>query len=235
MTDVTNVEDIAVTGQRREPGKAFPGFGSNDPDAPVLIGDHNDPSAPPTEPDFNPCADPRTALEWNADAAASEAAKEFAQQAAAAGEDGLNYRERGAFIIQRPDDSVGIGPIFQSDPFGPDGDNSNVRVVLTYEGINPAWIIGSVHSHPAGSHRPSGARADGTRGDLDHFAGIQSVMTASGRDTKVARIYIVAQNQRGANEEPYNQINVYNETNIRASQDDFAEGPEVNPDGKPCL
>lgn len=136
--------------------------------------------------------------------------------------------------MQFPNGNFGFGPVFFSDPFGPNGDNSNVSVPMNLEGIEASWIVGSVHSHPAGSHRPSGARADGSRGDLDHFDWILSTMTASGRSPATGRIYIVAQNQLGANQTPYNQINVYNSLNIQKSQDEFLIGDEVNPDAEYC-
>lgn len=211
--------DIYVVGQRASSsGGGFPPQPRSPDDYPPH---QNGGSGRPT----NPCENPVTALEWNADAAA---AKEFARLAALAGENGLNYRERGAYMIQRPDGSIGFGPVHTSEPF----ENGDAAVHLTYEGIDPSWIIGSIHSHPAGSHLPSGPspRPEIGLGDVGHFAGVQAVMDGYGRDSSMARIYIVAQNQLGAGQTPYNQINVYNETNITASQ----IGPEVNPNGLSC-
>lgn len=232
----TLVDDIVVRGQRRWPGGTFPTLGGGggygeDPEGPSPIEVGQEPD-PPTSTD--PCADPATAIPWNTDAAAAEAAKAFAEDAARMGEDGLNHRERGAYIIQRPDGTITIGPIHYSDPFGSDGDNSHVFVDLTYRDIDPSWIIGSVHSHPTGAHRPSGPGPSGIGGDIDHFAGVQQLMQFHGRDPADAVLYVVAQNQVGGGQTPYNQINVYDQTNIEESQTEFEVGPEVNPDAMPC-
>lgn len=71
-------------------------------------------------------------------------------------------------------------------------------------------------------------------GDTGHFAAIRDLMLSQGRDPNDARVYIVARNQLGAGQTPYNQINAYNHENIEASQNEFEVGPEVNPNAQPC-
>lgn len=235
MTDPTHeLDEIVVQGQRRRPGGTFPaGPGGGGPGGGNSGGEHQneveDPGTQPYEPPPHPCSDPEAALDWNADAAAAEAAEEIARLAALAGEDGLNYRERGAFLFRRSDGSIGVGPIHQSDPFDANGD---AAVHLTYDGVDPNTIIGSIHSHRDGSHLPSGPspRPEIGSGDVGHFAFLQALMN----NPSQARIYIVARNQLGASQTPYNQINVYNEQNMQASQEESEVGPEVNPEAQPC-
>jgi len=96
--------DVWATGQRRQPDGSFPSGGGG---AGTGVGGINqndlDPADPgtPTDPEAqaDPCADPETALEWNADAAAAEAAKEFARLAAdQTPPEDLNTREWGAYL-----------------------------------------------------------------------------------------------------------------------------------------
>lgn len=76
----TVIDDITVTGQRRtNPTQPFP----ERPEPPTGPVDPDTPSIDDETGLIDPCARPETALDWNADAAAAEAAKEFARLAAA--------------------------------------------------------------------------------------------------------------------------------------------------------
>lgn len=226
MTDT--LPDVEVVGQRRWPGGSFPGGGggggAGDPDHPVLLGDPLEPGLAP-ETIAHPCDDSR-ALDWNADAAAAEAAKEFARLAAARiPPETLNDREWGAYLYRAPDGSIHIGPIALGPPFS----NGGVGTVNPpTAGLDPSTIVGSIHSHGSGNHIPS----DGNEqfpGDIDHLNGL---VAFSGNSS--ARLYIVAQNQGPADFVPYNQINVYNQATAQAARSSFTPGPEVNPDAEPC-
>lgn len=160
MTDTapTELDPILVVGQRRQPSGQFPSRGGGGPagggeggigvDEPIP----EDPTSQPTgRPD--PCAAPDTALEWNADAAAAEAAKEFARLASEkTPPETLNTREWGCYLYRASDGSIRMGPPTFGDPFEA-GHVGNVQ--LSNDGIDPATIIGSVHSHGSGSHLPS--------------------------------------------------------------------------------
>lgn len=111
MTDATNLGDIYVVGQRRAPGGTFPsgggGGGGQGEDPGVQQNEVTDPTYVPPP---NPCDNPDAALEWNADAAAAEAAKEFARQAAARNPpETLNVREWGCYLYRAADGSIQLG------------------------------------------------------------------------------------------------------------------------------
>ncbi len=228
MTDT--LPDVVVVGQRRPNGSgaAFPSIGSsgggggNNPGGIHQNEIEENPEDPPAV--FNPCADPATAEDWNADAAAAEAAKEFARRAAAAGEDGLNTRERGAFLYRGANGQILIGPITQGTGFT-NGGWGTVQLDMT--GIDPSTIVGSVHSHGAGSHLPSDQTPAGDPGDIQHLEWMASLNAG-------ARLYIVAQNLVGAGQTPYNQVNVYTTQNAVSARSNNQPGPEVNPDAQPC-
>ena len=88
MTDVTDLGEIEVRGQRRRPGGSFPrppgsgtggGGGGNEGGVEQNELDPNQPEQPPSEP--HRCDNPETALDWNADAAAAEALRRMQQDA----------------------------------------------------------------------------------------------------------------------------------------------------------
>lgn len=225
MTDPTNPGDIYVIGQRRAPGGSFPGGGGGIDES---TGDVPETELPPDPLDDdmpNPCAAPSTALEWNADAAAAEAAKEFARLASErAPPETLNNREWGAYLYAQPDGSVRLGTV----SFGPEFTAGGVGTVSLIDDGLPSDIVGFVHSHSGGNHLPSDGNAQ-QPGD------IQVLDAQIARTGNVnLRMYIVAQNQGPTGFVPYNQINFYNQTNARSSRDSFTNGPEVNPDGQPC-
>jgi hypothetical protein len=101
MTDTgppAELDDVVVTGQRRkDPHEPFP----QRPEPVVWEGQHAE-KLPGMDEAPDPCADPETALEWNADAAAAEAAKEFARRAEARiPPETLNTREWGVLSLSR--------------------------------------------------------------------------------------------------------------------------------------
>lgn len=235
MTDPTppsQLDDIVVVGQRRQPNGLFPpasgaGGGGIPGDDGGIHQDELDPDNPGPDPSPpHPCDNPETAVDWNADAAAAEAAKEFARLAAErTPSETLNAREWGCYLYRAADGSIRLGPITWGSPFASGGVGS---VTLSSGGIDPSTIVGSVHSHGSGSHLPSDGNAQNP-GDIQHLDGL---VAFSGNPS--ARLYIVAQNQGPANFVPYNQINVYNQATARTARDNFTPGPEVNPDGAPC-
>lgn len=224
MTD-TNLGTIWVTGQRRAPGGSFPAMGGPDDEWDV----HQNQDEPyPTEPEapFNPCAAPETALEWNADAAAATAAKEFARLASErVPPEALNAREWGCYLYLAADGSVQLGPITYGEPFSAGGVGS---VELSESGIDPASIIGSVHSHSDGNHLPSSGNQNAP-GDIQH---LESMIAYSGNPS--AKLYIVSRNQGPAGFSPYNQVNVYDKSSAQKAVADSTAGPEVNPGAMPC-
>lgn len=235
MTDPTppsELDEIVVQGQRRWPGGTFPaGPGGGGPGGGGGGGEHQneveDPGTqPPQPPPPHPCDNPESAEDWNTDAAAAEAAKEFARLAAArTPPETLNDREWGAYLYRAADGSIQIGPIAFGPPFSSGGVGT---VNPSTSGLNPASIVGSIHSHGSGNHLPS----DGNEqfpGDIDHLNGL---VMFSGNPS--ARLYIVAQNQGPAGFVPYNQINVYNQQTAQAARSNFSPGPEVNPEAEPC-
>jgi hypothetical protein len=181
-----------------------------------------------TDPNYiaDPCADPDTALEWNADATAAEATKEFARLAAEqVPPETLNDREWGAYLYRQSNGSIRLGPINHGLPFSSGGIGS----VALIESGPPDDIIGSVHSHGSGNHLPSSGTVD-QPGDMQNLTGM---IAYTGNSS--FRMYIVAQNQGPSGFSQYNQINVYDQSNAQASRDSFTNGPEVNPNGTPCL
>lgn len=155
------VDPIIVVGQRRRtPIEPFP-------ERPVIVDwtgqfDERDPF---DEVGPDPCSDPETAREWNADAAAAAAVREFIRQARDRGET-LNTREWGATILQRPDGSVTFGPVRSGQfTFQNPGPGGLATVELDWT-VPDGWLlIGSVHTHFAGGHLPSGHSISDLWGD----------------------------------------------------------------------
>lgn len=232
MTDVTNLGDVWVVGQRRRPGGAFPGGGGGGGGGGNTGGPQQNeleeagPEDPPPPPP-HPCDNPDTALEWNVDAAAAKAAKEFARLAGERSPpENLNDREWGAFLYRNSDGSIRIGPINSGTGFTNGGNGS---VTLIRSGSD-ADIVGFVHSHRSGSHFPSdGPINPDAPADLEVFEGL--IQTTGNPDL---RMYIVAENQGPAGFRPYNQINIYNSSNAVSARANNEHGPEVNPEAKSC-
>lgn len=241
MTDSgppTDLGTIYAVGQRRRPGGLFPpssggSGGSSDIPPDEAQETEEDEQAGGGLP-LPPCSDPGTALEWNADAAAAEAAKEFARMAAARmPPEDLNTREWSCYLYRAADGSVQRGPITYGDPFA----NGGVGTVTPSDtGLDPATIIGSVHSHASGSHLPSTGPGPGleNRGDIGHVITTSQWVSSYGGNGSIFRGYIIAQNQGPAGFVPYNQINIYTPETVQAARDTNTPGPEVNPEAEPC-
>lgn len=232
MPEETPVDEIVVVGQRRRyTHETFPSRGSGGGDGgfiePEEVGDGTEP--PPTTPD--PCADPETALEWNADAAAAEALRQMVDKANLM--DGfLGRREFGAVLYRQLDGSVGIGNITWGLPFDqPDPETGLAYVELDYSDIPPGSIIGSIHTHNAGSFLPSGDPS-GLNGDWGHYNGLRTNVQGAGGNPDLVRIYVAAQNF-GSGSNITHGIRFYDNRNRTAALGG-QEGPEVNPEAQPC-
>lgn len=201
MPDSTTLPDVFSVGQRRSPGGTFPSGGTTgggSGEGSSFPQQNEDEQPPPyTEAPSDPCASPETALEWNTDAAAAEAAKEFARQAAARQPpEDLNKREWACYLYRAVDGSIQMGPVTSGDPFA----NGGVGTVTpSIDGIDPATIIGSVHSHSSGSHLPSTGPGPGLegRGDIGHVISTAEWITANNGNGSLFRAYIVAQSRSG--------------------------------------
>lgn len=238
MTDVTDLGEIRVVGQRRRSDGTFPSRGSG-----AGGGGNNDTGAPEQEevdpgdftPDVeqDPCRDPATALEWNADAAAAEATKEFERLAAQRNPpETLNNREWGAALFQMPNGRVVVGNIRSGDStFQNPGPTGRPNVDIDWSGPPGGLLVGMVHSHGAGGHVPSGYSP--TSDDQDSLRYIREVRTQAGANPNQARLYISALTMGPAGTQQSTRINVYNHTN-QAQAINGEEGPEVNPEAQPC-
>ncbi len=182
---------------------------------------------PPAE---DPCATPEGRLEKAADAAAAQAIALFDQLARSAGEDGLNDRERGAYLFLNSDGSVTLGPISVGDLF----DNGGVGTTggLDLGGRDPATVIGSVHSHGVGNFLPS--TDPGGLGDYDHFWGMVNMVGAAGGNAAQVRMYIGAQTTPPADVSAYNAIHYYDQNNLEGDIQNGEPSVEVDPNGQPC-
>lgn len=171
-------------------------------------------------------------MERKIDAAAAAAASYFASLAAAAGEDGLNTRERGAYLFQLPDGSVVLGPISTGPLFENGGTGTTGE--LSFGGYDPAYLVGSIHNHSVGNHLPStgpSPQSDGDRGHYDFMR--RKVQVARGNPENV-RIYITAQILVGAEQQPYNMITVFDNSNINIDIANGRPSAEVDPNGQSC-
>lgn len=217
MTDTTNLGTIWVVGQRRAPGGTFPppaggGGGGGPPD---IIGvEPEEVELNPEPPPTHPCDDPATALPWNVDAAAAAAAAEFDRLGRAAGEDGINDRERGAYLFRRGDGSVGFGPLPIAE--GPLFSEGGEFVSSGLGDIDPGSVVGFIHSHPQGSHRLSGPspRVGLEEGDLGFFNNYLVPLMANNDATP--RLYIVARNEVGAGQRPTTRSMLTTRRTLRA-------------------
>lgn len=178
----------------------------------------------------DPCATAEGRREKAADAVAAAAVKLFDQAARLSGEDGLNERERGAYLFLNPDGSVTLGPISVGDPFvyGGVGTTGN----LDLGGHDPATVIGSVHTHGVGNFLPSTAPGGG--GDRGHFWGMVNMVATAGGNSAQVRMYIAAQTTPPAEESAYNAIHYFDESNLENDISDGSPSVEVDPDGQSC-
>lgn len=223
MTDQppTNPGDIRVFGQRRQSNGLFPrpagaggsgGTGDDGETHQQEVGDED-----PTPGTYvDPCASPGTAKEWNTDAAAAEGLR---RMQADADDPLLDGRERSIVIARDP----ATGIVYSGNMLV--GELGAGTVGWDFTGINPAHIIGLVHSHPGSGPYPSGPD------QTDVFPAAFSTIQNAGGDPHALRLYMV-----GTRADPGGparlQIRVYNETNLNG--DESNPGPEVNPDAQPC-
>lgn len=230
MSDPTNPGDITVTGQRRQPGGAFPIISKGNPPGDVQDEVVEGGSGAGGSAYHDPCGSPDTRHEWNIDAAASAAKNAILQAAAQAGETGLSYRERGAFLLRKPNGSIVVGPIVEGSVYAPG--QQPATVLDPYSIPDMSEIVGIVHSHQAGNHLPSPPSANGP-GDAGGLTTLMNIMnTYNPGSGSNARIYIVAETTGSPSQ---TQINVYGPSNIAAATgNNPTAGPEVNPDGQAC-
>lgn len=228
MTDT--VSDIVVVGQRRKNDSMDP-FPSAPNYQPPLPG--QDATIDPI--DFNhPCDDPALREQWNKDAAIAAGAKAIDKAARDAGENGLTYRERAAFVLRNADGTYEIGPIHEGSVFGPPGSTGQPSTLLDPNEIaDKARIVGIIHNHNIGQHQPSPPSGiyGGDQAALQVISNIMNTYNPGSGDK--ALMYIAAQTS-GSN--PYNKINVYSPSTIQydANGNPPQTGPEVNRNGASC-
>lgn len=229
MTEPANLGEIVVTGQRR----------SNDSMSPFPSAPNYDPPLPgqdaTIEPDTgnHPCDDPVAREHWNKDAAVAAAARALDKAARDAGENGLTYRERAAFLLRSPNGTYSIGPIKEGSVFAPAGSTTQPMTPLDPNLVDMSQIVGIVHNHNVGQHGPSDP--DGIYGgDEAALKTVRDIMNHYNPGSgNAAMSYIVAQTA-GAN--AYNKISAYSLTTIKydANGNPPPVGPEVNPNGQSC-
>lgn len=236
MTDpATDLGEIIVTGNRRPAGTTGP-FGGSAGGA----GDGNGPHQRELDPDGegggghpsmdDACATAEGRLEKAADSVAAQAVALFDQLARLSGEDGLNYRERGAYLFLNPDGSVTLGPISVGDPFAYGGVGTTGNLDLG--GRDPATVIGSIHSHGVGNFLPSTGPGGG--GDRGHFWGMVNMVAGAGGNASQVRMYIAAQTTPPADVPAYNAIHYYDQNNLEGDIQNGSPSVEVDPNGQPC-
>lgn len=224
MTDTgppTNPGDIWVTGQRLQPDGSFPpgpgGRGPIDPGTPVVPFDPLEPPPPSDTPIWHPCDDPDRAREWNADAAAAEALR---RMQADANDPLLDARERSFVIARNP----ATGQIFLGNMLV--GVPRAGEASFDMAGIDPAHIIGLMHSHPGSGPYPSGP----DRQSLYPYWRNQ-ILEAGGNPNQL-RLYMVGTHNDASGARL--QIQVYDHRNMDPEPGPENPGPEVNPDAQPC-
>lgn len=222
MTDT--VDDIVVVGQRRRPGGSFPtSKGDSAPEEMDTVSD--DPNSGPSGPALHPCDIPAERQEWDMDAAAARAKEKLVAKRAEMGDSDFNVREYGAWLYRTADGRIEAGPAHVGSLFANGG---NGQVPLPYGDIDPATIVGSVHSHSVGNHLPSPTGPDG-QGDIAHLNSVMNFGAGAG-----ARLYIVAQILVNAGQQAYDRINVYSPATAQAAINNLEVGPEVNPEAQSC-
>lgn len=223
----SSVDDIVVVGQRRRNNTTNPYPGGPTIPDPLPPGMYDEIlPIDPGEP--HPCDIPGMQEDWNSDAASQVGRRQIESEAAAAGENGLTYRERGFLILKNHNGGLPIvRPSFLGTIFLPGAIPSTA---FDLSGINPADIIGFGHNHNIGQHAPS---YDPTTnyGDAEALEGIASIVDQFGGNGNAVRMYIFAQTS-GPN--PYNKTSVYTRATATAASRAGAVGPEVNPNAQYC-
>lgn len=234
MPDVTDLGEIVVTGQRRQPSGQFPsagGGGGGGGDTGTPQQNEVSPNDPPPPEPFNPCANVSTALPWNADAAGVASVADFLGAAATLGfadapngTPQLSNREFGRGLARGPNGSV-IGNAVSWGPPIPPGGVGGMTVDFT--GIDVLDYLGDSHSHPNGNRLPSIE-------DWDGFMRNNRAARNAGRTNEYYYMYVFAVNADGRS----GTSHVYRDGPRSANSADPArptvEGPEVNPNAQPC-
>lgn len=223
MTDTgppTNPGNIDVLGQRRtNPLDGFPnrdawsGVGEIGGPQGELTGDSDSGGSP----GIDPCSAPESRREWNVDAAAAAAKKEMERKAGIKGDDGLYSREWFAYLYERPDGSVYVGPVAEGFPG---------YVVPDNTGQTADNLLGWIHNHPGGTQEPSGD--DWLAFDERYNYVAQNSSGGQARADQL-RMYMILQDNSGPT--PGWKINVYGKNSSRNTN---APAPQVNPEGQPC-
>lgn len=223
MTDTgppTPVDDIVVRGQRRRSDGSFPtpfmgGGGGGDGGGSPALEDELDTGEGGPFTSGHPCASTETALDWNADAAAAEALRLMEADAP----NGLPDPIERSFVIAR-DPATGrvyLGQMGRGVPFSGEVD-------FDMTGIDPAHVIGLMHTHPGSGPYPSGPDRTIV------FPFFQNEIAQAGGDPSLLRLYMVGGRQE--NGVTRTQVRVYDETNLDGNEEN--PGPEVNPDAQYC-
>ena len=206
----TDLPGVTVQGQRRPAGsmQPFPAISLPDPlptsDATIEPDDSTGPSL---------CDDPEAREEVNADAAAAKFMRMVKAAIIAAGESFAD-REYGALLVRQADgsiDVVGFAP-------GPGG-GYGPPVDLT--GINPADVVGYVHTHPSGG----GASVPDWR---DVYNYLYNQGTAANGDMRNLRMYV------GTEVNQYNSSTRYLHVWKGGDWGSYDQLFEVNQEGEPC-
>lgn len=232
MTDVTDLGEIWVVGQRRRPGGSFPSGGGSGGGGDTGVPQQNElGESEPEEPPPHPCDSPQTALPWNADAAAAAAIEAFLEAAASLGfadapngTPSLANREFGRGLSRGPGQSVAGNGVSWGSPVAP---NTVSSMTLDMSGITTANYIGDIHSHPNGNPLPSVE-------DWNGFISNNNAARAYGRTGETFYLYVVAVDPNGGPP----TIHVYEDGPREVGSPDperpTTAGPEVNPEAEPC-
>lgn len=150
MTDVTELEEIVVTGQRRKgPSDPFPRMMWVS--VPPTPGQHDE-KPMREEMEGHQCSVPERRRRWNRDANASGGMKDLLAYAADPSRGWSVFsREHGAHFIKTAD-GMDMCTITHGDP-PPPGETANVTLdtsCLTWDD----WM-GDIHTHVSGDGRPS--------------------------------------------------------------------------------
>jgi hypothetical protein len=211
-----------VVGQRRRSGGSFPsgsggGGGIRGDDGGVHQDEVDPDGGGPNGPAMDPCANPDTALPWNADAAAAEGLRRMQEDA---GDPLFDSRERSVVIARNPlTGQIFLGNMRVGEPFAGE-------VGFDMTGIDPAHIIGLMHSHAGSGPYPSGPDRTSL---FPYWAG--QISQAGGNPSQL-NLYMAGTRADYPGAPSRLQIRVYDETNL--SGDENNPGPEVNPDAQPC-
>lgn len=223
MTDPNppaELDDVVVTGQRRRsPNEPFPpasgsGGYAEPPEGPVPIEVEQGEPESPLPPD--PCSNADTARVWNADAAVAEGLR---RMQADANDPLLDSRERSIVVAQDPvTGRTYLGNMRVGAPFAGE-------VPFDMTGIDPAHIVGLMHSHPGSGPYPSGPDRTSV------FPYWVEQIALAGGDPSRLTLYMV-----GTRADPGQaarlQIRAYDQNNLNG--DEANPGPEVNPDAQSC-